>query len=249
MSLESYKSDYAKAKRLQDILIDHATGGEAEAKEYTELRKYFLNHYESKIPDFIKNKRDLFQFWNFMKLQFSSYAERREYIWDSFSDLLNDLERQNINSVSRYLSNNKIDIPTINSEIQKGLERVQNDPEGAITIGRTVLESTCKFIADKLEVQYEEDIKLPAIYKSISKNLNLSPAQHTEIIFKQILGGCSSIVNGLGTLRNKLGDAHGKGIKKIKPSPRHAELAVNTAGSMSIFLIKTYLNKKDEKLC
>ena len=69
----------------------------------------------------------------------------------------------------------------------------------------------------------------------------MSPEQHDIPIFKQILGGCSSIVNGLGNLRNTHGDAHGKGkIKHYRPSARHAELAVNLAGSMALFLIQTY---------
>jgi hypothetical protein len=41
-------------------------------------------------------------------------------------------------------------------------------------------------------------------------------------------------------MRNKFGDAHGKGIKKIKPKPRHAELAVYLSGPMAIFLIETH---------
>ncbi|WP_420196198.1 abortive infection family protein [Idiomarina xiamenensis] len=77
-----------------------------------------------------------------------------------------------------------------------------------------------------------------------AKELNLSPDQHNEQIFKQILGGCSGIVNGLGTLRNKLGDAHGKGKLPVKPQARHAELAVNLAGSMTLFLISTHANTK-----
>ncbi|HCG8650235.1 TPA: abortive infection family protein [Vibrio parahaemolyticus] len=68
----------------------------------------------------------------------------------------------------------------------------------------------------------------------------MAPEQHNESIFKQILGGCSGIVNGLGTLRNKLGDAHGQGKRPVKPQARHAELAVNLAGTMSLFLISTY---------
>ncbi len=85
------------------------------------------------------------------------------------------------------------------------------------------------------------------LYKTLSKELNLSADQHTENIFKQILGGCSAVVNGLGTLRNKLGDAHGTNSSSIKPSPRHAELAVNLSGSMALFLINTWLNLKDGK--
>jgi hypothetical protein len=40
-----------------------------------------------------------------------------------------------------------------------------------------------------------------------------------------------TLVNGLGTLRNRLSDSHGRGGKRVKPSPRHASLAVNTAGA------------------
>jgi hypothetical protein len=69
--------------------------------------------------------------------------------------------------------------------------------------------------------------------------LNLAPQQHTEEIFKQILGGCQTVVNGLGSLRNKTGDAHGKGQRYVKPSERHAKLAVNLAGTVSVFLIET----------
>jgi len=41
-------------------------------------------------------------------------------------------------------------------------------------------------------------------------------------------------------LRNSVGDAHGQGVINIKPKPRHAELAVNLAGSMSHFLLSSY---------
>ena len=88
-------------------------------------------------------------------------------------------------------------------------------------------------------------IELPDLYRKISTELNLSPDQHTEGIFKQILGGCSGIVNGLGGLRNKLGDAHGKGSKSVRPLSRHAQLAVNVAGSMALLLIQMHTEKAD----
>ena len=62
-------------------------------------------------------------------------------------------------------------------------------------------------------------------------------SQHTEKVFRQVLGGCTAVVEGLGSLRNKLGDAHGKGRLPVKPAPRHAELAVNLAGAMATFLV------------
>jgi hypothetical protein len=70
--------------------------------------------------------------------------------------------------------------------------------------------------------------------------MNLAPDGHKEQVFKQILGGCQSIVESLGSLRNKLSDAHSPGPKRAKPLPRHAELAVNLSGTMAMFLVATW---------
>jgi len=49
------------------------------------------------------------------------------------------------------------------------------------------------------------------------------------------------------SLRNKVGDAHGKGLRCVKPHERHAKLAVNLAGTLSSFLIDIF-NQKKEKI-
>jgi hypothetical protein len=49
---------------------------------------------------------------------------------------------------------------------------------------------------------------------------------------------------GILDLRNRLGDAHGQGKRLVKPLPRHAELAVNMAGSVASFLLATFEAKK-----
>ena len=102
---------------------------------------------------------------------------------------------------------------------------------------------------DDFNVDYGNSPDINHLYRLLNKKLNLSPSQHTEQTFKQILGGCSSIVEGLGALRNKVGDAHGQGQKNFKPSSRHAELAVNLAGTMSVFLFSTWdIRAESEKL-
>ena len=122
----------------------------------------------------------------------------------------------------------------------KALDRRQLDPAGAITAARTLLETVCKHILDEKGIEYTNKTDLPQLYNLVSVKLNLSPSQYTEDVFKQILGSCFTIVNGLSTLRNRLGDAHGQGKKLIRPSARHAELAVNLAGSVALFLIETW---------
>lgn len=107
-------------------------------------------------------------------------------------------------------------------------------------MARTLIESVCKHILDEARVSYSNKDDLPKLYKETAKQLNMAPEQHQEEIFKQILGGCQTVIQGLGTLRNQLSDAHGKGKKAVKPSARHAALAVNLAGSMAAFLVATW---------
>ena len=128
---------------------------------------------------------------------------------------------------------------------QKALDRRIDDPEGAITASRSLLETVCKYILDESEAEYNEARDdLNKLYRKTASELNLSPDQHIEKVFKQILGGCASVVNGMSSMRNKLGDAHGKKIKSITPAPRHAELAVNLSGAVSVFLLSTFQNRK-----
>jgi hypothetical protein len=84
-------------------------------------------------------------------------------------------------------------------------------------------------------IDYEDTIELPKLYKITADKLNLAPHNHQEEIFRQILGSCQSVVSGLGSLRNKVGDAHGKGVQHIKPHERHAKLAVNLCRNIGFF--------------
>ena len=102
----------------------------------------------------------------------------------------------------------------------------------------------CKHILDEQAVGYAETDDLPKLYRLTADSLNLSPAQHTEQLFRQILGGCQTVVEGLGAMRNRHSDAHGTGKKGVRPAPRHAELAVNLAGTMATFLLATWESKQ-----
>ncbi len=126
----------------------------------------------------------------------------------------------------------------------KAIARRDTDPEGAITIARTLLETVTKHILDECNEAYSDKDDLPKLYSNVAKLLNLAPNQHSEEPVKMIMGGAINLVNGIGKLRNRLSDAHGRAGKlPAKPSSRHASLAVNTAGAIATFLIETYQEK------
>ena len=99
------------------------------------------------------------------------------------------------------------------------LERRAADPAGAITLARNLLEDVCKWILNEAGVEYKEGDDLPVLYRHLAKVLKLAPDDHTEQVFKQILGSCQSVVESLGSLRNKLSDAHSPGPKRAAAAP------------------------------
>jgi hypothetical protein len=228
---------------LQNLLVASATGGASDNAEYLRLRQVLVSQpqLESYIPRFVRTCRDLSQFWQFIKYKFGTYHERRVYLWDEFRPLLDLIERGGPSPSDQTVTValEQFDAAHVQAAWSKALDRRQSDPEGAITASRTLLESVCKHILDEMSVAYDDKADLPKLYRQASEALNLAPSQHTEQVFKQILGGCASVVEGLGTLRNRLSDSHGKGKVGAKPASRHAELAVNLAGAVATFLVAT----------
>jgi hypothetical protein len=241
---DEFQSEYERAEHLQRLLICRATGEQADDGEYAEFRKRFLDNTTTKtlLPTFVRTSRDLAQFWQFIKAKHATYAERRQFIWDAFAPLLDYLEKGGVPPPAEQISSTlkAFDAENIHTLWAKALERTGNDPDGAVTVARTLLESVCKHLLDEMSIPYGKNPDLPELYALLSKQLNLSPTQHTEKAFRQILHGCSSVVDALGSLRNRIGDAHGHCKGQPRPLSRHAALAVNLSGSMAMFLVETW---------
>ncbi len=238
---------YEAALALQNGLLAHATDGSIVNGDYQKLRRRLMNDRRSKdrVPTFVRTCRDAAQFWAYIKTRWAHYAERRAEIYDAFAPLLNELEGGDVRPPDQTTTEalSVLDADHVVEAWEKALQRRASDAEGAITAARTLLETTCKLILDDLKVEYSDD-DLPKLYGKVARALRLAPSDHTEEAFKQILGGCWSVVNGLGTLRNRLSDSHGKGAMPVRPAPRHAELAVNLAGAMASFLVATWEARK-----
>ena len=194
------------------------------------------------LPSFVRSCQDPDDFWQFIKHEFGTYKERRDYLRVQFNpliELLHGAIAPPVDQISGALE--AFDAEGVSGAWQKALSRVESDPAGALTAARTLLESICLHILGEDEPSLESAKRddLPKLYKRTSEVLNLAPSQHTEQVFKQILGGCTQVVEGLGALRNKLGDAHGKGRRPVRVATRHANIAVNLAGAVAFFLVET----------
>ena len=94
MSIEFLRTTFDKANYLATLLSSHASGGKADTNEYSVLRQELLSmpDIEHLVPSFVRLNRDLASFWHFIQPKFKSYQERRTYISEQFTTLLDFLE-------------------------------------------------------------------------------------------------------------------------------------------------------------
>lgn len=250
-------SKFDKVEQLKLMLLSAACGGSADDSEYRELRRELVSDItiSGMLPIFVRNCRSTGEFWEFIKAAptkvegLGIWAGRRVYLNKAFDGLLEHLELQDISH--RDLLDAEI-LATWNPDLvgamwQKARVRSETDPTGAITAARSLLETVIKHILAEMGEE-PNDHDLQRMYKQVARALNLAPDQHSEEVFKQILGGCCSIVNGIASVRNGFSDAHGAGPLAARPSQRHARLVVSLAGAFSSFLIESWQNIQARRL-
>lgn len=91
-----------KLEQFKDVLLRRATGN-AEPDDidtYTTLRREIVaqNHLLPLLPSFVQDHRTLNEFWGFIKNQFASYQERREYLRTQFDPIFRVLEKESLST-------------------------------------------------------------------------------------------------------------------------------------------------------
>lgn len=127
----------------------------------------------------------------------------------------------------------------IDADFGRIMDSLDADPADAITAARSLVESACKVALDDLGVPFDDREDLPSLYKKAALALNVDPSQHEELVYKKILQGLTTTVQGLAEVRNVMGDAHGKRRGAPRPSPRHARVAAGAAWTVATFVAET----------
>ncbi len=83
-----------KVEEIHQILENQATGGNVDNDKYIALRQQLLSNHSIKqyLPQIINDCRKPLDFWDYIKTEFDSYAERRQYLRKEFSGLYDFLE-------------------------------------------------------------------------------------------------------------------------------------------------------------
>lgn len=118
------------------------------------------------------------------------------------------------------------------------------DYDGAISNARSLVEAVLGRIHEELTGQsLQESGDLQKDFRKVRDLLNMSPEKYTDEPIRQILNGFYSIIQGIDSLSNKLGDRH---RRRYKPALRHARLVTNGAKTLVDFLVDSYKSKLEE---
>ena len=138
-----------------------------------------------------------------------------------------------------------LNFDTVQRDITRALNSVAGDPEVAVTAACSLIESVCRSILIELKLGLPPKKDIDGLVRAVQGPLGLSPGRTdlpTEIAadVRQVLGGLTSVAKGIGALRTHGGDAHGRerGFRRI--DARIAGMAINAAGSLTLFFIETW---------
>ena len=131
-------------------------------------------------------------------------------------------------------------IDTIQREWDRAKLSVVSDSADALTAASSMIEATYKFVLYDMGHSFPSNQEMRGLSKTVHPLLHISPDQEADEDFRALFQGTISIAHSVGSLRTKIGDAHGASPTRGQPLARHARLAVNVAGAVCIFLLETY---------
>jgi len=131
-------------------------------------------------------------------------------------------------------------------DIDKARESIRDGNfENAVTRSMACLESVMRICHEKLEQPLPTKKQVSDLWKSTRNVLHFDELDPSGATLP-LMNALSGVVSHLGGLRNTLGDAHGKGIFLPDVSENIAELAINTASTLSTVIIRRFNQIKEE---
>ena len=116
----------------------------------------------------------------------------------------------------------------------------QGQYDTALTQARTILEEVFCYVLERKNIEPIAAGKIGELYKQVREVYNMHINDNTDKRVKKLLSGLNTIVDAIAEMRNQISDAHGQGSKRINIKYYHAQLAVNSAITVSEFILSVY---------
>ena len=125
-------------------------------------------------------------------------------------------------------------------DIEKAREAIRDGNfENAVTRSISCIESVIRICHEKLGKPLPNKKQVSDLWKSVRDILQFEKLDSSEATVS-LLNSLSGVITNLGGLRNTMGDAHGRGVSPPEVSESIAELAINTASTLSTFIIRRF---------
>lgn len=121
---------------------------------------------------------------------------------------------------------------------------INKNYDGAITKSRTLLEEVFCYVIEKKNGTPSTSGDIGKLYKQVKDINNMHADGEIDRRIKTLLSGLEKIVSSIAEMRNANGDAHGIGNRRINIAEHHARLFVNSAMTMSEFVLS--IGNKDK---
>ena len=133
----------------------------------------------------------------------------------------------------------------MNERISLLMSMRESDPTEAIGKSKELIESCCKTILGKLDIDINRKWDLTQLIKETMEALSISTKTITgdsreSQIVRKILGNLSGLAAGVAEFRNEYGSGHGKPADFHALPVRHAKLAVGSSITLVEYLWETY---------
>jgi hypothetical protein len=138
--------------------------------------------------------------------------------------------------------------------IHEHLDRItaaldRDDPAQAIGSAKELIESTAKLVLRERGQNIDDKTELPQLIYRAQDALDIHPGSITDgpdgsEAVKKILGGATTVANGIGDLRNKYGTGHRPDARRAGLGARHARLALNATRLWCEFMLDTLADNR-----
>ncbi len=213
--------------------------------DYKEILSQIKYLIQEKVLSMNIRMDELYRYhdYEFVRFEFTK-GEKFEDYKTSFNKKLNNKRSSVINFNDKYPY---LNIDRCNEEFQEALNLVESNPDKALRIACSYLESIAKHILDYFHKPYPENMDVQSLVNECIKYLRLSNDSKSKSELVRINRSILNIASGIGTIRTHFSDVHGKGMAEDELGVRHARYIVALSRSLSIFLIETLAENLQEK--
>jgi hypothetical protein len=125
----------------------------------------------------------------------------------------------------------------LSTEWGKAQRLLAIDPESALTAACSLVESTLKHIIKRRCLELPANESIQHLYKVVAKSIVFSDETAPHDL-RDMGRALTSLVQHVGALRTKAGDAHGKDPEHRVATQNAAQLAVTSAGACCTYLLR-----------